>query len=57
VPALVVPGEDRSHAPSAARFLEECLPNATFWDVRVADQTAQSAPARILEFLAGQHPA
>lgn len=57
VPALVVPGEDRSHAPSAARFLEECLPDATFWDVGVADQTARSAPARILEFLAQHHTA
>jgi pimeloyl-ACP methyl ester carboxylesterase len=57
VPALVVPGEDRSHAPSAARFLEECLPNASFWDVGVAEQTAQSAPERILEFLADHHPA
>jgi pimeloyl-ACP methyl ester carboxylesterase len=52
VPALIVPGEDDSHAPSAARFLHECLPASQLWDVPVAEQTDQSAPARILEFLA-----
>lgn len=51
VPALVVPGEDESHAPSAARFLQECLPRAQYWDVPVAEQTEESAPARILAFL------
>jgi hypothetical protein len=44
VPALIVPGKDESHATSAARYLEECLPNATYWDVAVVDQTAQTAP-------------
>ena len=53
VPALVVPGEDESHAPSAARYLQECLPQAQYWDVPVAEQTAQTAPARILDFLDG----
>ncbi len=51
VPALVVPGQDESHAPSAARYLQECLPRAEYWDVPVAEQTAETAPARILEFL------
>ena len=51
VPALVVPGRDASHATSAARYLEECLPNAQYWDVPVADQTEDTAPARLLEFL------
>jgi len=54
VPALVVPGQDESHAPSAARYLEECLPRAEYWDVPVAEQTAQTAPARILRFLDGR---
>ncbi|HSK95805.1 MAG TPA: alpha/beta hydrolase, partial [Euzebyales bacterium] len=31
VPALVVPGHDPSHATSAARYLEECLPQAEYW--------------------------
>jgi pimeloyl-ACP methyl ester carboxylesterase len=51
VPALVVPGQDDSHAPSAARYLQECLPRAEYWDVPVAEQTAETAPARILAFL------
>lgn len=51
VPALIVPGQDESHATSAARYLQECLPASEYWDVPVADQTAETAPARILEFL------
>jgi pimeloyl-ACP methyl ester carboxylesterase len=51
IPALVVPGQDESHAPSAARYLQECLPRAEYWDVPVAEQTDQTAPARILAFL------
>ena len=54
VPVLVVPGQDASHATSAARYLEECLPRAEYWDVPVAEQTEETAPARILEFLGGQ---
>jgi pimeloyl-ACP methyl ester carboxylesterase len=52
-PALVVPGQDESHAPSAAHYLQECLPRAEYWDVPVAEQTEQTAPPRILEFLDG----
>ena len=51
IPALVVPGRDATHATSAARYLEECLPNARYWDVPVEQQTAETAPGRILEFL------
>jgi pimeloyl-ACP methyl ester carboxylesterase len=51
IPALIVAGEDSSHAPSAARYLQECLPAAQYWDVPVADQTADTAPARVIEFL------
>jgi pimeloyl-ACP methyl ester carboxylesterase len=51
-PVLIVPGQDTSHAPSAARYLQECLPGAQYWDVPVADQTSATAPPRILEFLA-----
>jgi pimeloyl-ACP methyl ester carboxylesterase len=54
VPALIVPGQDESHAPSAARYLQECLPRAQYWDVPVAEQTEETAPARILQFLAGR---
>lgn len=51
VPTLIVPGQDDSHATSAARYLEECLPGSQYWDVPIADQTGENAPARILEFL------
>jgi pimeloyl-ACP methyl ester carboxylesterase len=51
VPALIVPGHDASHATSAARYLEECIPRAEYWDVPVAAQTAAAVAARILEFL------
>jgi pimeloyl-ACP methyl ester carboxylesterase len=51
IPALVVPGQDASHATSGARYLEECLPQAEYWDVPVEEQTEKTAPARLLEFL------
>jgi pimeloyl-ACP methyl ester carboxylesterase len=51
LPALVVPGNDPNHALSAARYLEECLPQSQYWDVMPDAQTAANAPQRILEFL------
>ena len=51
IPALIVPGHDASHATSAARYLEECLPRAEYWDVPPEAQTEDTAPARVLEFL------
>jgi hypothetical protein len=51
IPALVVPGRDPSHATSAARYLEECLPKSEYWDVLVAGQTEETVPPRLLEFL------
>lgn len=51
VPALIVPGRDKTHATSAARYLEECLPRAEYLDLAVADQTAATIPPRMLEFL------
>ena len=53
IPTLIIPGRDNAHALSAARFLEECSPNVQFWDVTPAEQTEETAPPRILEFLAG----
>ena len=52
IPALIVPGRDAAHATSAARYLEECLPQADYWDVPVAGQTEATVPPRIIEFLA-----
>jgi pimeloyl-ACP methyl ester carboxylesterase len=51
IPALVIPGRDPSHATSAARYLEECLPKAEYWDVPPEGQTEDTAPARVLQFL------
>ena len=49
-PALIVPGRDATHATSAARYLEECLGQAVYWDIPVEAQTAAVVPARLLEF-------
>ncbi len=51
IPALVVPGQDHSHATSAARYLQECLPRAEYWDIAPADQTEANVPARLLRIL------
>jgi pimeloyl-ACP methyl ester carboxylesterase len=53
IPALIVPGRDESHATSAARYLEECLPKSQYWDAPVAAQTEDAAAKRLLDFLAG----
>ena len=54
IPALIVPGNDPAHATSAARYLEECLADSEYWDVQPSGQTAETAPARVLEFLEKQ---
>ncbi len=51
IPAFIVPGHDASHATSAARYLEECLPRAEYWDVPIEQQTEDATNARVLEFL------
>ena len=51
IPALIVPGRDASHATSAARYLEECLPRAEYWDVPVDGQTEDTVAPRVLAFL------
>jgi pimeloyl-ACP methyl ester carboxylesterase len=51
IPALVVPGHDDSHATSAARYLDECLPLSEYWDMPVERQTEDATNARVLEFL------
>ncbi len=52
IPALIVPGRDASHATSAARYLEECLPRAEYWDAPPEAQTAESVGPRLIDFLA-----
>jgi pimeloyl-ACP methyl ester carboxylesterase len=54
IPALIVPGRDKSHATSAARYLEECLPRAEYWDIAVDAQTEETVPPRLLQFLTGK---
>ena len=51
IPALIVPGKDAAHATSAARYLEECLPGAEYWDLLPDEQTEDNVPAGIIEFL------
>jgi pimeloyl-ACP methyl ester carboxylesterase len=52
IPALIVPGRDAAHATSAARYLEECLPRAEYWDVPVEQQTEVATNARLADFFA-----
>ena len=42
---------DAAHATSAARYLEECLPRAQYWDAAVERQTEDAANMRVLEAL------
>ena len=51
VPAFIVPGHDAAHATSAARYLEECLPQSIYWDAAVEAQTEAATNPRLLEFL------
>jgi pimeloyl-ACP methyl ester carboxylesterase len=55
VPALIVPGDDASHATSAAHYLRELLPKASFWNVLPPEQTTRNVCDRILQF-AGELP-
>ena len=49
-PALVIPGDDPSHATSGAHYLRECLPHPEFWNVMPPDQTTENVCERTLEF-------
>ena len=51
VPAYIVPGRDESHATSAARYLEECLPKSQYWDALPEAQTEKAAAPRLIQFL------
>ncbi len=51
IPAFIVPGHDAAHATSAARYLEECLPQSRYWDVAVEAQTEDATSPHVLEFL------
>jgi len=49
-PALIIPGDDESHATSAAHYLRELLPNSEFWNVMPPEQNTQKTCDRILDF-------
>jgi pimeloyl-ACP methyl ester carboxylesterase len=49
-PALIIPGDDPSHATSGAHYLRECLPNNEFWPVMPPEQTTRKVCDRILQF-------
>ena len=51
IPALVIPGKDESHATSAARYLEECLPRSEYWDVPPEGQTGSECLSALTRFL------
>ena len=49
-PALIIPGDDPSHATSGAHYLRECLPHREFWNIMPPEQTTPKVCDRILEF-------
>lgn len=51
IPTLIVPGADFSHATSAARYLQECIPGSDYWDIPVPQLTAENTNARVIDFL------
>lgn len=53
IPTYIVPGRDASHATSAARYLEECIVGAQYWDEPVDEQTEARAATNLLGFLDG----
>jgi pimeloyl-ACP methyl ester carboxylesterase len=50
MPALIIPGDDSSHATSAAHYLRELLPKANFWNVLPPEQTTPKVCDRLLQF-------
>ena len=51
-PALILPGHTDFHATSCARYLEECIPSAEYWDVPLESQPPDRIRDCILAFLA-----
>jgi alpha/beta hydrolase fold len=52
LPTLILPGHTDFHATSCARYLEECIPGAEYWDVHLESQSPDHIRDRILGFLA-----
>ena len=51
IPTLIVPGADFSHATSAARYIQECIPGSDYWDIPVPQLSAENTNARVIDFL------
>ena len=49
-PALIMPGDDPSHATSGAHYLRELLPAQEFWPVMPPNQAPDAVRDRIIEF-------
>jgi pimeloyl-ACP methyl ester carboxylesterase len=49
-PSLIIPGDDSSHATSAAHYLRELLPKADFWNVMPPEQTTENVCDRLLAY-------
>jgi hypothetical protein len=52
LPALILPGHTDYHATSWARYLEECIPGAEYWDVHLKSRPPDRIRDCILAFLA-----
>jgi pimeloyl-ACP methyl ester carboxylesterase len=52
LPTLILPGHTDFHATSCARYLEECISGAEYWDVHLESQPPDHIRDRILTFLA-----
>ena len=53
-PALIVPGDDESHATSGAHYLKECLPQREFCNVMPPEQHTEQVCDLFLEFCRGK---
>ena len=51
IKTLIIPGADFSHATSAARYLQECIPGSDYWDIPVPQLTAENTNKRVIDFL------
>ena len=49
-PTLVIPGDDQSHATSAAHYLRELMAQAEFWNFMPPEQSTQKVCDRVLGF-------
>jgi len=51
LPTYIVPGSDAAHATSAARYFQECIAGAEYWDVPTSEQSGSETAVRIAKFL------